>query len=250
MKILIVDDEWGVREALRNMLKAHFSGKLEIEEADNIYKAIEATKIFKPEIILLDIELKDGTGFDFLQQAPPVGFAVIFITAYSEYAIKAFKFNAIDYLLKPVDPIELQQAVEQALKSKPEHQRAQIDALVSHLRKPSKANKYIVLKTAETIYFQDVSEVIRCESSGNYTTFYLQATQMVSKIVVSKPLKEYEELLTPFGFFRIHQSHLINLACMRLFDKREGGYVIMRNGEKIPVSSRRRESLIGILDAL
>ncbi|MCD4691623.1 MAG: LytTR family DNA-binding domain-containing protein [Calditrichales bacterium] len=196
---------------------------------------------------MLDIEMQDGSGFDLLKMFPEPEFIPIFITAYNHYAIKAFKYSALDYLVKPVDPDELVRAVVKAGKyAEKKDIIKKIEVLNTNILNKLSEPQKIVLKTEQSIFIVDVSDIVNCESDGNYTTFYLKNDK---KIVVSKIIKEFEQLLKHNNFFRIHQSHLINLNHLSSYDK-QTGYVIMADNKKLPVSLRKKNSLIDLLNKL
>lgn len=184
----------------------------------------------------------DGTGFDLLKKFEKISFKVIFITAHEEHAIKAFKFSALDYILKPLTAGELLNAVEKVIDLKQkEETELKLSAFLSNLDKIKK----IVLKTAESIHIVQVKNIIRCEADVNYTTFFLDNDD---KLVVSKTLKEYSELLEPSGFYRTHQSHLVNLDHILRYDKTEGGHLVMADESIVPVSSRKRDNLFKVFE--
>lgn len=190
--------------------------------------------------------MPDGTGFDLLQKLKPFNFKVIFITGFEDFAIKAFRVSAIDYLLKPLDTNELIEAVKKVEDSlNKEVFDMKINNLFSNLERPKNLQK-LILKTAEKIYSVNIQDVVNCESEKNYTTFYFINAP---KLVVSTNLKEYESMLTPFNFFRTHQSHLINMAYFDHFIKTDGGNtIIMKNKTAIPLSVRKKEEFLILLD--
>jgi two-component system LytT family response regulator len=245
LRTIIIDDEPPVRESLREMLNEHCPSVKVIAEADSVESGVEAVRHHHPDLILLDIKMTDGTGFDLLDQIQPLECRVIFVTAYNEYAVKAFKFSALDYLLKPVDSDELKAAVEKAEQQVANELKTQLDTLVKNMDTEDQAKKKIILKTTDNIYIQRVNDISCCESDGSYTVIYLQSGE---KIVMSLTLKFYQDLLGEYGFFRVHKSYLINLEHIRRFEKAEGGYIILSNDLKIPVSSRKREELLEIFD--
>lgn len=247
IRAIIVDDEPHIRQTIRKMVIAFCPNVEVIGEANSVETGINAIRNLHPDLIFLDIKLDDGTGFDLLEKLSPIDFKVIFITAWDGYAIKAFKFSAVDYLLKPIDPDELRQAVEKAGKIIQHDFNTQLNNLNDHLTNQDKGNKKIIVRTAESIYLLHVNQILGCESSGNYTTIFLEDGR---KIIVSNTLKEYEDLLIDFGFFRVHKSFLINLKYILRFDKAEGGCVILENNMKIPVASRKREQLLEMFDRL
>lgn len=192
--------------------------------------------------------MSDGTGFDLLQKLSPVTFKVIFITSDEDFAIKAFRFSAIDYLLKPLNANELVEAVKKAEESlSKEMFDMKISNLFANLERPKNLQK-LVLKTSDKIYSDNIQDVVNCESDKNYTTFYFINAP---KLVVSTNLKEYEKLLTLFNFFRTHQSHLINMAYFDHFIKTDGGNtIVMKNKAEIPLSVRKKEEFLILLENL
>ena len=237
ISIVIIDDEPKARETIINILKLSKAGINIVGQAEDVSSGYDIIILKNPDLVLLDINLPDGTGFDLLKKFEKINFKVIFITAYEEHAIKAFKFNALDYILKHVTAGDLIQAVEKAGESiYKEETGIQLSALLSNLNKIKK----IVLKTAESIHLINVKDIIRCESDVNYTIFHLINDE---KLMVSKTLKEYTELLESVGFFRTHQSHLVNLDHIVRYDKAEGGHLVMDDESIVPVSSRNKENL-------
>jgi two-component system LytT family response regulator len=190
--------------------------------------------------------MPDGTGFDLLAQFETLKFKIIFITAYEEYAIKAFKFSALDYLLKPVNPQELIESIEKARRIIDfETLELKYKAFLANYNSQAKTDKKLVLKTAESIHVIEVKDIVRLEADGSYTNIYVNDNR---KIMVSKNLKEYEELLAEYNFFRAHHSHLVNLSYMQSFEKRDGGTIIMKDKSAIPVASRRKDDLMRLFD--
>jgi two-component system LytT family response regulator len=237
ISVVIVDDEPKARETIANLLALSPVKVNLIGDAKDIASAFETINRLAPQLVLLDINLPDGTGFDLLKRFEKINFQVVFITAHEEYAIQAFKCSALDYVLKPINSADLFQAIEKANDRLSNDEMAgKLNALLSNLDKLRK----IVLKTAESIHIINVDTIIRCEADVNYTTFFLVNGK---KLLVSKPLKDYDELLGPTGFFRTHQSHLINLDHMLRYDKNDGGYIVMDDNSPVPVSTRRKEAL-------
>lgn len=247
LRTLIIDDEVHVQQSLEKMLKAHCPNVMLLGSADGVANGIEAINKNNPELVLLDIKMDDGTGFDLLKKLEPVDFKVIFITAYNQYAIKAFKFSAIDYLLKPVDPEDLVLAINKVDQLFQSDFNTQLDALNDHLEAKNKGTKKIILRTQNSIHLVKVHDIVYCESSGSYTSIQLLNGQ---KILVSYSLKEYEDLLKDSGFFRVHKSYLVNMKYIIRFDKQEGGYVVLENESKVPVASRRRDQLLEMFERL
>ncbi|NDV63749.1 LytTR family DNA-binding domain-containing protein [Bacteroides sp. 224] len=241
---LIIDDEAGNRENLRRMLEHHCPQVTLLGECASVKEASLSIVKYKPDLIFLDICLPDGTGFTLLENLREVSPEVIFVTAFDQYAIQAIRFSALDYLLKPIDFGELIRAVDKAVQTirlKQQNLRIQ-NLLLNSLRQDKK--KKIALSVADKIEFVEVSTVIRCEAESNYTTFYLVSGE---KLIVSRTLKEYDELLTPYGFLRVHQSHLINPDEIRSFVKSDGGYLLMNDGSSVSISRQRRNEVMEAL---
>ncbi len=246
MRTVIIDDEPYLREMLRELLTTSFDEIEIVGEADNVTDGVRVINEQKPALVLLDIEIKGGKGFDILEKVTYEAFRVIFVTAYDSFALKAIKFSALDYILKPLDEEELTTAVRKALaeREKPLLQE-QIENFFHNCN--DQQNKKLVLRTAGDIHILNVREIIRCESDNSYTTFFLENGE---EIVVSRGIKEYDDLLKDHGFIRPHRSHLVNLDHVRRLDKSDGGFLILKNGKEIPVSARRKQSLLQILDEL
>lgn len=244
ISIAVIDDEPKARETIINILAlGNFETKI-VGEADSVQSAFELISLLSPDVVLLDINLPDGNGFDLLKKFEKINFKIIFITAHGEYAIQAFKFSAVDYILKPIRAAELFAAIEKASESFNKEETVQkISALLSNLEKLKK----IVLKTSESIHIVNVQQIIRCQADVNYTTFYLESGET---LLVSKPLKEYDELLSRAGFFRTHQSHLVNLDHILRYDKKDGGYLYMDNKSLVPVSIRKKEELFRLFEQM
>lgn len=247
LRTIIIDDEAPVRESLRKMLHDHCPGVKVIAEADGVQSGAEAIFSHHPDLILLDIKMNDGTGFDLLKAIEPAECKVIFITAYNEYAIKAFRFSALDYLLKPVDSDELKEAVERAEKFVQKEMKTQLDTLVNNLQTEDQAKKKIILRTFDNIHLVRMTDITCCESDSKYTSVYLQSGD---KVVVSQSLKYYQDLLGDHGFYRVHKSFLINLEHVQRFEKGEGGFIILGNDLKVPVASRKRDELLELFDRI
>ncbi len=240
----IIDDEPKARETIINILGISPIEMDIVGEAGDLQSAYNLITVKSPDLVLLDINLPDGSGFDLLKMFEKISFKVIFITAHEEFAIKAIKYSAVDYILKPIKASELLSAIDKANDNlNKEETVLKISTLLSNLEKLKK----IVLKTAESIHIVNVSQIIRCEADVNYTKFFLENGE---KLLVSKPLKEYDELLCRTGFFRTHQSHLVNLDHILRYDKTDGGYLILDNKSMVPVSTRKKEELFRIFDAL
>lgn len=244
LKILIIDDEKSGREIISHFLIKHYENTTIVSEAESVNSGLEAILIFKPDIVILDIQLKDGTGFNLLKKVETIDFKVVFITAYQEFAIKAFEFSAIDYILKPVTAKQLIAAINKAEAFiERENINLKINTLLNNVFSTSRETKKIILKTAERIYAVDIKDVIRCEADGSYTRFYLNDGK---KILVSRLLKEFDTILNGTPFIRIHNSHLINFEYFDYFEKAED-LVIMKDKSSVPVAARRKEYLLKLI---
>lgn len=246
MKAIIIDDEPAMQEINSRLLTEYFPAINLVGTANSITSATELIRLKKPDLILLDIELKDGSGFQVLQQLKPYTFKVVFITGFNHYAIKAIKFSALDYILKPVNETEFQQAIQRAIDHIYLDTEQQTNLLLESLRKETQ-NKKLVLKTSDSIHIVDISDILFCKSDNSYTTFFIHENE---KIIVSKSIKEYDELLCEYGFFRPHQSYLVNLNHVKKIDKSDGSFIIMKNKKEIPVSLRQKKNLLQLLEKL
>jgi len=248
MKVIIIDDEDRARKSIAGILKLSNNNVQLVAEAEGVKSGIAAIKEYNPDLVLLDINMSDGTGFDLLKQIENITFKVIFITAYEEFAIKAFEFSAIDYILKPVDPAKLIDALHRANQLiEQENINLKLNALFANLDGSATGHKKLILKTAESIYVVNTSDIIRCESDAGYTNFFLVDGK---KILVSRNLKDYEEMLDGLGFYRLHQSHLINLKYIDHYSKSEGGSVIMKDNSAIPVARRKKDNFLKLLEMI
>ena len=241
IKAIIIDDVTSARENLKQDISTYCSNIEIIGEAEGVVSGVKAIKELNPELVFLDIQMQDGSGFDLLEILPEINFKLIFTTASDAHAIKAFRFSAIDYLLKPMDPDDLIEAV-----SKIEEQKSS-DTRISLLKENMDRPKKLALNTLEKIHISNISDILRCESNVNYTMFYFSDG---SKLLVTKTLKEYDKMLSDYGFIRVHQSHLINSEYIKEFMKLDGGHIIMKDGSKIPVSSRKRAGVVELISNL
>jgi len=247
-KVLVVDDERRARETIVQVLEMYCPQVAQIEEADGVQSAVDAIQRFRPDLVLLDIHLTDGSGFEVISRLSSIPLNVIFITAYEEYAIKAFRVAALDYILKPIDADEFALTIEKGLRTVEQRRfQDQMEVLMNVMKGTDKQDKKITLKTAESIHIVAVSDIVFCLADKNYTTF---AMVDKSKIIVSKSIGEYEELLSRDGFMRIHQSYLINLKHMVRYEKGDGGFVVTSTGESLPVATRKKDQLMTYLQSL
>lgn len=238
IKSVIIDNEKKSRKTLSNFLLKYCKNVEVLGEADGVATGVELIKKENPELVFLDIEMTDGTGFKLLESFEDIQFSVIFVTAYSAYAIKAFQISAIAYLLKPINPQELIEAIEKCQKDiglKGIHNKLEV------LLGNQSSVKKIAFPTSEGIELVKLNQIVNCEADDNYTSIFLANEK---RILVSKTIKEYDTMLSDFGFFRIHQSHLVNLDYISKFNKNDGGYVVLENGKKLPVSRRNKQEFL------
>lgn len=249
---LLIDDDLNLRNGMKGLLERYTQDIVIVGEADGVDSGIAAIEKLQPQVVFLDIHLADGTGFDILerlkQKNGKIHAHIVFITAHEQYAVKAFKFSALDFLLKPVDFEELQHTIAK-IKEVVRHKGSfdHIDLLLENIRKKVDNYKRIALSTSDGIHLFEVSDIIRCEAKVNYTQFFIKNHKPV---LISKTLKEYEELLTEHGFERVHQSHLINLSYLKSYIKNDGGYVIMADQTHIPIAQSKKEKLQELIRSL
>ena len=246
-KVLIIDDENKTRDFIKKLLLS-FGHDFEIyTDGSNVETGIKAINKIKPNLVFLDIQMPDGNGFDVLKGVQEKDFEIIFITAYQEYAIQAIKFSALAYILKPIDIDELEEAVDKALDTmkKKNGKDVQFNVLQANADR-NKKNK-LVLETQESVHVLELKDIVRCEADKNYTSFFLNSGK---RILVSKTLKEYDLLLSGHSFFRVQQSHLVNLNFIDRYDKMDGGAVIMKDGSSVPLSPAKKEQFFHILENL
>ncbi|MBN1340188.1 MAG: response regulator transcription factor [Bacteroidales bacterium] len=241
IKAIIIDDEAKARATLADSMAMYCRNIEIIAWAGSVKTGLEAIRANPPDVVFLDVLMDDGTGFDLLEQLPEVAFDVIFVTAYDQYAVKAFEFSAIDYLLKPVKPQQLMRATGKLKKNdRFESLNRKLEVLIGNLNHLEK----IALPALDGLCFVRIEDIVRCESDGNYTTFHMQSGE---KIIVTKLIREYEEMLSPLTFFRVHKSHIINFRFIKKYIRGDGGSVIMNDGTKIEVSRRRKEGFMSAL---
>jgi len=246
MRILIVEDEPSASQNLQNLLNKYVPEVEVIGISENVKDAIQKINSSQPDLILLDIQLGDQTSFEVLEKVDLEKFDVIFVTAYNNYALKAFQYSAVDYLLKPINPILLQKAVRKsAEKRKNINASLMLNTLLDNLKGKSKSLEKIVLSTAEMMHVVEVDSIVKCQSSGNYTTFYFKDGK---QLVISRTLKEFDEQLSDSGFFRVHRSWLVNQSYIIGYDKREGGGVVLKDQSRLPVSPTKKEELLILLE--
>jgi two-component system LytT family response regulator len=248
VRAVIVDDELGSRESLSKMIEKNCKNIQIVGKADSMLSAFEVITNNEPDLVFLDIEMPNGNAFDLLEKFKEIHFNIIFVTAYDHYAIKAIKFSAIDYILKPIDPEELMKAVsrfEAQLENKKLLDK-KFKTLLSNV-KPENKLKKVGIPDGDGLVFINLSEIIRCDSDGNYTYFLLTNGK---KIIASRTLGEYEQMFNEDNFFRIHRSHLINLEHVKKYIKGEGGYVVMTDNSQVEVSRRNKNDFLEKLSLL
>ena len=245
-KVIIIDDESGARKVISSIINNYTDNFKVIAEADSVSSGIEALSQYSTDVVMLDINLKDGTGFDILNKISNNNFKLIFITAYDEFAIKAIKFSAYDYILKPIDPDELISTLKKIDKENDfTNDSNQLQSFLNSIKVNS--NKKITLKTSDSIHILNISDIIYCKSDNNYTEFHLSNSK---KILISNTLKHYENMLRDLQFVRSHQSYLVNINHILTYEKRDGGYLVVSNNDQIPVSVSKKQTVIQILENL
>lgn len=240
---VIVEDMVQAQEVLITELKMHCPEVEVIGIGNGVVQGAKLLRQSMPDILFLDILLGDGTGFDLLEIFPELTSRIIFTTASDEYALRAFRFSAIDYLLKPIDGQLLKSAVQRAsrqLTSRPD----QLTLLRDTIRHPEHLPDRISLHTQDKIQVVMIDEIIRLESDDNNTWFYLQGGQ---KILVTRTLKQFDQMLEKHKFIRVHQSHLVNINYLHEFIKRDGGYLKLKNGDQVPVATRKKQEVMDLL---
>lgn len=244
VKCIIVDDELRARNGLKKLIENYCTDIEVVEMADSVAAARKAIEEHKPDLVFLDIDMPGGDGFDLLEQMDDIPFEVIFATAYDQFALKAIKFSALDYLLKPIDLEELITAVNkihQKRGTKPDKQRYQsLKANISQ-----KNLERIALPSSDGLVFVNIKDIVRLQSDGSYTVFHTTGTD--KNILVTKSLGEYEEILEENGFFRTHHSHIININRVQKYVRGRGGYVVMDDGSSVDVSARRKDEFMALL---
>ena len=247
IRCVIVEDEEMARNVLKSLLAQYCKDVMVCAEADDVVSGKTIIEAYRPDLVFLDIEMPGGSGFKLLNSIGNINFETIFITAYEQFAIKAIRHDALDYLLKPVDPKELVAAVEKVKETKLKKSlERQYDNILKNLNPDQLVVRKISLSTSDKIHLRDVDNIIRCESDNYYTIIYFKDG---SNLMVTKTLKEIEQKLEEFGFVRTHKSHLVNLRSIMNFIKDEM-MVVMEDGVKVPVSKRKKESIMEVIKNL
>lgn len=242
---IIVEDEKMSRETLRRLLEKYCPEVEVVAEADGYRKGVEEIRKHHPDVIFLDIQMPDGSGFRLLEEMEEIDFEIIFTTAFDQFAIKAIKYSALDYLLKPVIPQDLVEAVERVARKKAERNKNKnLESNSKGTEMQEERSQKIILSTAEMIHVIDVDDIVRCESDNYYTHFFFLDGR---KLLISKTLKENEDLLSPYNFIRPHKSHLVNIKYIKSYVRQDGGYILMNDGTRIPVSRRKKDKMMEII---
>ena len=244
MKAVLIEDKETIRENLRLILEIYVPQVEIIGEAAGVQDGLQLLRDSKPELVFLDISMDDGTGFDLLALYGEVDFKLIFISGHDEYALKAFKFSAIDYIVKPVDPDELVKAVKKAEKITFNDQNREVTDYLQQKGAAPGTHTKVQLSDKQHTYWVNHDEIVRCEASSNYTIFYLIDQR---QLVISKTLKHFEETLPNDRYFRPHQSHIINLTHLDQYLKAEGGELLMKDGSLVPLANRRKEAFLKLI---
>lgn len=238
---VIIDDESRVRETIQHLLAAYCPNINVIGQANSVETGFKLIENFKPEVVFLDVKMTDGSGFDLLKRFSNIDFHFIIITAHEEFAIQAFKVSALDYILKPIDPTDLTNAVSKLTKIiNSEETNLKFETLLSNINSSKDDSKKIVLKTLDNVFVVEIKNIIRCESQNNYTQFHMIDR---TSILVSKTLKEYEVMLESFSFIRCHQTHLVNTSHIAKFIKHPNLSLQMADGYIVPVSVRKKATI-------
>lgn len=248
IKAFIIDDEFQSRNFLNKMLQLYFPDILVIGDASSVEEALKGIHEHNPDIVFLDIQMKGESGFDLLKRLPKINFSLVFTTAFNQYAIKAFRFNAIDYLLKPIITEELIEAVNKVKQRAALMQTAskqQVEQLYQDIKNPHKIHDKIAVPTSEGFIIIPVNEIIYCVAKSNYTEFHLTDKKC---ILSSYTLKQYDEILTAQSFFRAHRSYLINLSHVKKYKRGEGGEIVMSNGDEIELSRTHKDEFLHLLN--
>jgi len=241
LKAIIVDDEPYCCEILAAMMESECAEVEIVSICKNADEALAAIRQYAPDLVFLDVEMPKMNGFEMLEQIPDINFHLIFTTSYDQYALKAIRFSAIDYLLKPIDREELKKAVQKVKERIATPLPQQLEILMHKFRQPSNLINKIALPTIEGLMMIPVDNIISCESADNYTTLQLKGKK---KILVTRSLKEMEEMLEQHAFIRVHRYYIVNLNEIEKYIKGEGGYLVMSDGSTIDVSRNKKEVLI------
>lgn len=240
IKAVIVEDEVKGLNNLKNLLDQYCPEIKVVGEADSVEQGVKVLRSKKPDLAFLDISLPDGLVFQLLNQIRPIDFEVIFVTAYEEYAIKACEYSSIGYILKPIDPDVLKEAVDRIQDRRANESDRRLEIFNSYYNNPNAFTK-MSIAALDGIYFVNIRDIVRFEAEDNYTHIFLKSGE---RLTASRTIKSYEDMLAPFNFYRVHKRHVINLNYMRKFVKGDGGYLVMDDDIQIEVSRRRRPAFM------
>ncbi len=240
-RAIIIDDEEKSRATLSSFIKKYCPSLQVVSMANGVETGVSSIKKNAPDVVFLDIEMDDGTGFDVIEAVRGIAFDLIFVTAYNQYALKAFRYSAIDYLLKPINPEELIQAVNKLTDT---NRLNQIEQKLEALLLNKASLKKIAFPSLQGLRLEEPQNIAYCESDNYYTNVHLKSGE---KLVISKTLKEYDQMLEDDGFFRAHQKYLVNIAFVSSYTKSDGGYLTLENGAILPVSRRKKEELLKLI---
>ncbi|UII75818.1 LytTR family DNA-binding domain-containing protein [Flagellimonas sp. HMM57] len=247
MQAILIDDNPAARRSLANLIQEYCPHIQLLGEAATVAEGIQLIIEQKPQLVFLDIEMPDGNGFDLLKKLPEINFQVIFISSHEKYALRAIKHSALDYILKPIDPDELIEAIKKAKSEVLNHKTLEkIQTLIVNTTDHQKAPTKLVLKDKYGIQIVSICDVVYLEANGSYTHFHIHDQE---SLLVSKGLKEYESIVSNEQFFRCHQSYLINLDYLLRYDGRDGGFLLMKDGSKIPLATRKKNAFLKIINS-
>lgn len=248
LKVIIIDDELNAREILKELMIRNCSQVELVGEADSVKSGLQLIKDIEPDLVLLDIGLSDGTGFDLLRQLDNIRFKIIFITAYDKYALNAIKFSALDYLLKPVDKNDFIVAMNRATSAiENENLSLKLNAFFNNYKYMATEARKIVLHTSSSVYLMNVQDVVRLQADNNQSKVFMKSGE---SIFVNKTLKEFDEMLSDYNFARVHKAHMVNLLYAERFDKANKNLLIMKDKSIVPVAVRRKEELLDRISRL
>ncbi len=243
IEAIIIDDEKHARESLNALVDLYCPNVKIIGDAANIIEGQRLIENLEPDLVFLDIAIGEDSGFDLIDILKPINFQLIFTTAHSEFAIQAFRVNALDYLLKPIEPDQLKAAIKKVKRTANSNQ---LQSQLNHLTRSLSSQSYsqIAISSLEGIIFVEIEKIVHVNGSGNYTTFHLEGGE---KIVASKNLGHYESILTDDNFFRCHQSYMVNLRFIKKILTKDGNMIELKDGAQIPLAGKRKETLMSIL---
>lgn len=248
IRSIIIDDEADAREALKLTIEKYCPGVEILSSCSSPEEGLKTIQNYQPDLVFLDVQMPNQSGFDLLEQIADMNFAVIFVTAYNHYAIKAIKFSALDYLLKPVDPDDLVSAVQRVEKwQNMSNQTYRYKSLLRNIQHESRNIERLAIPTHDGMVFFETANIICCRADGNYTALYLTGN---NHMLVSKPLTDFDQMLSDSGFFRIHHSALINMKHIQKYVKGDGGYVVLSENHHVDVSRRKKEAFLQQLNKI